>query len=324
MKLDKSKIKLYSNVGSRASFGLACLELVKEYENLMVLTSDVSTSAGLDRFKLKHTEKYLDVGIAEQNLIGIATGLSSCGYNVFTTTFAPFQTMRCLEQIKVNMGYMKKKVTMVGLASGVVLGTLGFTHCCIEDISLMRTIPGMTVLSPADCGEVVKSTFAAAKHDGPVYIRLTGSSNNPIVYNDDYEFEIGKSIKIIEGADISIFATGSMVYNSLKAAEILKKNNLEASVINIHTIKPIDKKTINKYSEKRRLIVTVEEHSIIGGLSSAVSESNAALQNATKQLSISLPDKYFGGGEYSDLLKKHNLDPEGIAKLIIKNLNAKN
>ena len=132
------------------------------------------------------------------------------------------------------------------------------------------------------------------------------------------------TIKIIEGADISIFATGSMVYNSLKAAEILKKNNLEASVINIHTIKPIDKKTINKYSEKRRLIVTVEEHSIIGGLSSAVSESNAALQNATRQLSISLPDKYFGGGEYSDLLKKNNLDPEGIAKLIIKNLNTKN
>ena len=266
MILDKSKIKLYSSVGSRASFGLACLEIVKENKNLIVVTTDVSTSAGLDRFKLKHPENYIDVGIAEQNLIGVATGLSSCGYNVFTTTFAPFQTMRCLEQIKVNTGYMKKKVTMVGLASGIVLGTLGFTHCCIEDISLMRSIPGMTVLSPSDCSEVVKSTFAAAKHDGPVYIRLTGSSNNPIVYNDEYEFEIGKSIKMREGNDITIFATGSMVYNSIKASEILKKHNLEASVINIHTIKPIDKETINKYSIKKKLIVTVEEHSIIGGL----------------------------------------------------------
>tara|TARA_Y100000310_G_scaffold123021_1_gene121782 strand:- start:5119 stop:6093 length:975 start_codon:yes stop_codon:yes gene_type:complete len=321
--LDKSKIKLYSSVGSRASFGLACLEIVKENKNLIVVTTDVSTSAGLDRFKLKHPENYIDVGIAEQNLIGVATGLSSCGYNVFTTTFAPFQTMRCLEQIKVNTGYMKKKVTMVGLASGIVLGTLGFTHCCIEDISLMRSIPGMTVLSPSDCSEVVKSTFAAAKHDGPVYIRLTGSSNNPIVYNDEYEFEIGKSIKMREGNDITIFATGSMVYNSIKASEILKKHNLEASVINIHTIKPIDKETINKYSIKKKLIVTVEEHSIIGGLGSAISESNAALQNAARQLSISLPDKYFGGGEYSDLLKKYNLDPEGITKLILKNLNIK-
>ena len=323
MILDKSKIKLYSNVGSRASFGLACLDLVKENENLIVLTTDVSTSAGLDRFKSKHAENYIDVGIAEQNLIGVATGLSSCGYNVFTTTFAPFQTMRCLEQIKVNMGYMKKKITMVGLASGVVLGTLGFTHCCIEDISLMRTIPGMTVLSPADCSEVVKSTFAAAKHDGPVYIRLTGSSNNPIVYNDDYEFEIGKSIKIREGNDISIFATGSMVYNSIKASEILKKHNLEASVINIHTIKPIDKETINKNSVRKKLIVTVEEHSLVGGLGSAVSETNASLQNTARQLFISLPDKYFGGGEYVDLLKKCNLDPEGIARSILKKLNIK-
>ena len=136
MKLDKNKTKLFSTIGSRATFGLVCLDLAKEVENLMVLTSDVSTSAGLDRFKSKFPDKYLDVGIAEQNLIGIATGLSTGGHNVFTTTFAPFQTMRCFEQIKVNLGYMKKKVTMVGIASGVVLGTLGFTHCAIEDISL--------------------------------------------------------------------------------------------------------------------------------------------------------------------------------------------
>ena len=321
MILDKSKIKLYSSIGSRATFGLVCLDLAKELENLMVLTSDVSTSAGLDRFKLKYTEKYLDVGIAEQNLIGIATGLSACGYNVFTTTFATFQTMRCFEQIKVNAGYMKKKITMVGLASGVVLGALGFTHCCIEDVSLMRSIPGMTVLSPADCGEVAKATFAAAKHNGPVYIRLTGSSNNPIVYDNDYQFEIGKCIKLQDGDDVTIFATGSMVSNSIKASEILKKQNIKAAVINVHTIKPIDKETINTYSKNKKFIVTVEEHSAIGGLSSAVSEANALLPDKARHLSISLPDKYFNtGGEYLDLLKKYNLDADGIANLIKKNL----
>ena len=324
MKLDKSKIKLYSSIGSRATFGLVSLELAKEINNLMILTSDVSTSAGLDRFKQKYPEKYIDVGIAEQNLIGVATGLSTSGYNVFTTTFAPFQTMRGFEQIKVNMGYMKKKITMVGLASGVVLGNLGFTHCCIEDVSVMRSIPGMTVLSPADCGEVAKSVFAAAKHPGPVYIRLTGSSNNPPVYNDDYNFQIGKGIELLKGRDISIFATGSMVYHSIEASKILKKNNIEASVININTIKPIDKECVNKNSLEKKLIVTVEEHSIIGGLSSAVSESNSLIKNTPEQLSISLPDNYFNGGDYKDLLAKYNLNPLGISKLIMNKLKKNN
>ena len=320
MKLDKTKIKLFSTIGSRATFGLVCLDLAKTVDNLMVLTSDVSTSAGLDRFKTMHPDKYLDVGIAEQNLIGVATGLSTGGHNVFTTTFAPFQTMRCFEQIKVNLGYMKKKVTMVGIASGVVLGTLGFTHCSIEDISLMRSIPGMTVISPADCGEVAKSIFAAANYDGPVYIRLTGSNNNPVVYNEDYDFQIGKTIKLEEGTDITIFATGSMVSYSIEASKILKKNNISASVINVHTIKPLDKDSVNKNSDNKKLIITVEEHSIIGGLSSAIAEANKNLKNRPKQLSLSLPDKYFHGGEYFDLLNKFNLNPEGIAKNIIKNL----
>ena len=324
MKLDKSKIKLYSSIGSRATFGLVTLELVKEIDNLIILTSDVSTSAGLDRFKQKYPEKYVDVGIAEQNLIGVATGLSTGGYNVFTTTFAPFQTMRCFEQIKVNMGYMKKKVTMVGLASGIVLGNLGFTHCCIEDISVMRSVPNMTVLSPADCGEVAKCVFAAAKNPGPVYIRLTGSSNNPIVYNEDYDFKIGKGIEIIKGKDITIFATGSMVFHSIEAAKILKKNDIDASVVNINTIKPLDKKCINKNSLGKKLIVTVEEHSIVGGLSSAIAEANSSNVNMPKQLSITLPDNYFNGGDYNDLLNKYNLNSSGISTLIVNKLKETN
>ena len=317
---NERNIRVWSTIGPRATLGVAALELAKTYNNLMVLTCDVSTSAGLDRYRKTYPEKYLDVGIAEQNMIGIAAGLASEDFKVITTTFAPFQTMRCCEQIKVNIGYMQQKICMVGIASGLALGTLGFTHCAIEDLSLMRSIPGMTVISPADCGEVAKSVFAAAKHKGPIYIRLTGVANNPIVYNDDYNFEIGKPIKLEEGNDVTIFATGSMVSHSVGASRILNKQNIKASVINIHTIKPLDFDFINKNSEKRKLIVTVEEHSVIGGLASAISEANSHLTNRTKQLSISLPDKYFQGGEYLDLLNRYNLNSEGIAKTITENL----
>ena len=205
---------------------------------------------------------------------------------------------------------------MVGLASGIVLGNLGFTHCCIEDISVMRSIPGMTVLSPADCGEVAKCVFAAARIPGPVYIRLTGSSNNPVVFNEDYDFTIGKAIELSKGEDITIFATGSMVFKSIEAAKILNDNNISSTVININTIKPIDEKFINKNSKGKKLIVTVEEHSIIGGLSSAVAEVNSSIKDTPEQLSISLPDNYFKGGDYNDLLNKYNLTPMGIANLV--------
>ena len=176
MILNSKNIKLYSSIGSRATFGMIALELIKERKNLMVLTSDVSTSAGLDRFRKNHSKNYLEVGIAEQNLIGLAAGMASEGFDVITTTFSPFQTLRCCEQIKVNLGYMKEKVIMVGLASGLILGNLGYTHCSIEDIGVLRSIPNLTILSPADCGETAKCIYAAIEHKNSVYIRLTGGS----------------------------------------------------------------------------------------------------------------------------------------------------
>ena len=157
MDINDRNIKMWSTIGARATFGLAALDLAKEIDNLIVLTCDVSTSAGLDRFRKTYPNKYIDLGIAEQNMIGIATGLANEGFPVITTTFAPFQTMRCCEQIKVNLGYMKKNVTMVGLASGLVLGTLGYTHCCIEDIGVLRSIPNLSIISPADSLETAKS-----------------------------------------------------------------------------------------------------------------------------------------------------------------------
>ncbi len=321
MLINERNIKIWSTIGSRATFGIAALELAKKIDNLMVLTCDVSTSAGLDRYRKTFPDKYLDLGIAEQNLIGVAAGLSSEGFNVVTTTFAPFQTIRCCEQIKVNIGYMKQKICMVGIASGLALGNLGFTHCCIEDIGILRTIPGMTIISPADSLETVKALIASVKSDKSIYIRLTGSSNNPIVNESDYKFEIGKSIKLREGKDLTIFCAGAMVYNSLEAAKKLSEKNISCSVINMHTIKPIDKEAIKIACEKSKMIVSVEEHNVIGGLGSSIAEYKATLSSSVKQLIIGVEDTYSKGGSYKFLQEKHGLTPDKIVSNILKNLS---
>tara|TARA_A100001015_G_scaffold317238_1_gene433669 strand:- start:1873 stop:2841 length:969 start_codon:yes stop_codon:yes gene_type:complete len=322
MIIDQKKIKIWSTIGSRATFGMALLEISKDMKDLIVLSSDVSTSAGLDRFRKLQPEKYVELGISEQNMIGVATGLSAENFNVVTTTFAPFQTIRCCEQIKINLGYMKHKVTLVGLASGLALGNLGYTHCCIEDIGILRTIPNITILSPADCLETVKCLQHSLKSKGSVYIRLTGTANNPIVYSEDYNFEIGKAIKLREGNDITIFSTGRMVHNSLKAAEILSEKKISARVINIHTIKPIDKKVIED-ANNTKMIFSVEEHNIIGGLGSAIAEHQSSLKNSVKFIRLGLQDAYSNGGSYEYLQKKHGLSSENIVETILKNYQNK-
>jgi len=320
MDINEKSIKIWSTIGSRATLGIAALDLAKEIDNLMVLTCDVSTSAGLDRFRKTYPEKYLDLGIAEQNMIGVAAGLASENFNVITTTFAPFQTMRCCEQIKVNLGYMKQKICMVGIASGLALGTLGYTHCCIEDVGILRSIPGITIISPADSLETVKALQAAVKSENPSYLRLTGSSNNPIVYNKDYEFKIGKSITLKEGKDITIFCAGAMVYQSLEAAKILEIKNVSSKVVNMHTIKPIDSESINDACNFSKLIVSVEEHNIIGGLGTAIAERLVKNNKSPKLLTIGIDDQYSKGGTYKFLKEKHGLSPDKIASNILKNL----
>ena len=316
MNINERNIKIWSTIGARATLGIAALELAKEIDNLMVLTCDVSTLAGLDRFRKTFPEKYLDLGIAEQNMIGVAAGLASENFNVITTTFAPFQTMRCCEQIKVNLGYMGQKICMVGIASGLALGTLGYTHCCIEDVGILRSIPGMIIISPADSLETVKALEAAVKLKNPSYLRLTGSSNNPIVYNKDYEFEIGKSITLREGKDITIFCAGAMVHQSLEAAKILETKNISSKVVNMHTIKPIDKIAIEEACNLK-LIVSVEEHNVIGGLGSAISEYKSSLKQSPRQLFLGIKDTYSKGGNYKFLKEKHRLTPEKIVEDIL-------
>ena len=316
MNITSASMKMWSVIGPRATFGMAALELAKSTDELIVLTGDTSTSAGLDRFRRAFPDKLIDVGIAEQNMMGIAAGLASEGFRVVTTTFAPFQTMRCCEQIKVNLGYMRQKVCFVGLASGVVLGTLGYTHCCIEDVGIIRSIPGITVVSPADCTETVKATLAAVHHEESVYLRLTGGARNPQVYKEDYDFEIGKAITLKEGDDVTIFASGTMVHESLQASEILAEENIFSAVVNMHTLKPIDVSAVRKACETSRLIVTIEEHSVIGGLGSAVAECKAELTNAPPQLILGLPDEYGMSGEYKFIMEKNGLSPMQLANTI--------
>ena len=316
MNINERNIKIWSTIGARATLGIAALDLAKEIDNLMVLTCDVSTSAGLDRFRKTYPEKYLDLGIAEQNMIGVAAGLASENFNVITTTFAPFQTMRCCEQIKVNLGYMEQKICMVGIASGLALGTLGYTHCCIEDVGILRSIPGITIISPADSLETVKALEAAVKSETPSYLRLTGSSNNPIIYNKNYEFKIGKSITLREGKDITIFCAGAMVHKSLEVAKILESKNISSKVVNMHTIKPIDKMAIEEACNSK-LIVSVEEHNIIGGLGSAIAEYKSSLNKSPKQLFLGIKDTYSKGGNYKFLQEKHRLTSNKIVEDIL-------
>lgn len=219
----ENNIKLWSSLGMRATFGLLAMELAKKHPELIITTSDVSTSAGLDRYKNKYPDKYIDVGIAEQNLIGVSAGLSSEGFKVISTTFAPFQTLRCCEQIKVNLGYMKHKICMVGLASGLVLGNLGFTHCSIEDIGTLRSIPNISIVVPSDPFELFKVLNEAIDYKNSVYIRLTAGANSKIINSKDYEFKIGKAVEILPGNDVAIIGCGNILGNCLEAASILKK-----------------------------------------------------------------------------------------------------
>jgi transketolase len=321
MKIDSSffntkNIKTWSIIGSRATFGLVSNEIAKNNPKLMILTADVSTSAGLDKFKKNFNKNYIDVGISEQNLIGVATGLSRKGFDVITTTFSPFQTLRCCEQIKVNLGYMNEKVVLVGLASGLVLGSLGYTHCSIEDVGALRSIPNITIISPADSLETAKAIFESINSKNSVYIRLTGGSPNPIVYDEDYQFEIGKAITIKKGERIAIVATGASVSESLNARKILEQEKIFPEIINMHTIKPVDKEMIKNLSKKFENIVSVEEHNIIGGLGSAIAEEISGYHTKTKLHRIGINDRYSKSGSYNFMKNTHKISSNFICEKV--------
>ncbi len=311
-----ANIRTWSMLGSCGAFGMAALDLPESDDNIVIVTADLCSFSGLERFRGRFPDRFYNVGIAEQNMIGIAAGLTKEGFNVFATTYATFASTRSCDPVRVNMGYMGLGIKLVGLTAGLSVGILGATHMSIEDIAIMRAIPNLTVISPADCTETIKATLAAAKHDGPIYLRLTGGMNNPVVYKNDYDFEIGKAITLREGNDIAIIATGSMVYQSLEAAKILEKQGLSASVIDMHTVKPLDTAVLDKAFDQSKLIVTVEEHSIIGGLGGAVAEYKSKQKNTPVQLTIGIEDTFPHAGDYAYLLEKYGLTAPKIAQKI--------
>ena len=314
-------IKTWSTVGQRATIGLVLLELAKIRKDLFVITADVSSSAGLDRFRKTFPNQFLDVGIAEQNMIGVAAGIADNGFQVVTTTFAPFQSLRCCEQIKVNLAYTNTNVSMVGLASGLVNGPLGNTHCCIEDLGVLRSIPNLRLVSPADGLGVARTVISCIEQDTPTYIRLTGGANNPTVYAEDFNLVLNEPVQLMSGKDVTIFASGSMVFQSLVASDLLAKHGVSAAVLDMHTIKPFDEKAVKTAASKTPLLVGVEEHNIIGGLSSAIAECLSSFRNNTKFLPIGVNNLFLKPGNYEYMLEQSGLNPEGISSKILDALD---
>ena len=285
-------------LGSCGTYGLACMDVAENNDKIVALTADLCYFSGLDRFSKTYPNKFINVGIAEQNMLGIAAGLSKEGFNVFASTYASFATTRSLDQVKVNMSYMQLPIKLVGLTSGFSVGILGATHISIEDLAIMRSLPNIMVLSPADCLETYKCIMAAANTNMPVYIRLTGTMNNPIVYNEDYEFKIGKAKFLKEDGKVAIIATGTMVYRAKKVVEQLEDEGVHCKLINMHTIKPLDLDLINDLQNESEIIITIEEHSKIGGLGSAIAE---VLSNRprTRLVIIGVEDFYPLAGDYN-------------------------
>ena len=310
-------VRIWSMLGSCGAFGQAALELPEIDDRVVVLTSDLCVFSGLERFKGKYPDRLYNVGIAEQNMVGVAAGFAREGFIPFATTYAAFASMRCADQVKVNMGYMGLPIKLVGLTAGFAVGSLGATHMSLEDVSVMRAMPNVTVLSPADCTAAVKAVVAAATCPGPVYLRLSGPMPNPIVYKGECPFEVGKANVLRDGTDVTFIATGSMVYQALKAAELLEGDGVSAEVVDMHTIQPLDVEAVSR-AAGRKLIVTVEEHSVVGGLGSAVAEQLARLPRHPRLVRVGHEGRYPLAGSYADLIRSDGLDAEGIRRRVVK------
>lgn len=315
MEINRLNIRTLSMLGQCGAFGLSLAEIAEKNEEVVALSADLCKTSGLERFRTQFPERFINTGIAEQNLVGISAGLAAGGNIPFATTFSNFFSLRACEQIRHFLGYMKENVKLVGFGSGFSMGLFGITHYGLEDIASIRAINNLIILSPADGLEAYKCVIEAVKMNAPMYIRLSGTINMPIVYKEDYDFKIGKAITLKEGSDIVIIATGTMVNNSLKAAKLLEERGLSVQVINMHTIKPLDVETIEKCCDKK-LIVTVEEHSTIGGLGSAVSEVLTSKYNYPKHLIIGVSDEYKHAGDYKYMIEQYGLTPEHIADRI--------
>ena len=302
---------------TRESFGEAVTALAAENPDIVVLDADLAEATKTCIFEKKYPERFIDCGIAEGNMIGIAAGLAACGKIPFAASFAMFSAGRAYEQVRNSVGYPHLNVKIAGSHAGISTGEDGATHQCCEDIALMRTIPGMVVLNPADHYEMLAAVKAAAQHNGPVYLRLGRLAVESVHNNDDYQFELGKGITLRDGKDITIAATGLMVGEAVKAAKSLEAQGIDARVLDIHTIKPLDEDLLVKAAQETGHIVTVEEHNVIGGLGEAVC---ACLSQCcpTPVTRIGVQDVYGHSGPALDLLQEFGLCAENIEATVKK------
>ena len=320
LEINRMTARTCSMLGQRGSiFGLAALDAAKEDEKFVLLTADLATLSGLDRYIKTYPNQFINVGIAEQNMLGISAGMAAEGYHPVVTTYATFVTMRSCEQIRHYLGYMQQKVVVVGSGAGLSQGFAGNTHYTIEDISMMRAIPNLQILSPADGASAAKLFHVALVAENPVYIRLTGNLNCPIVYKEDAPFTFGGSNKLREGEDVTIFACGTMVSTALTAAKQLTEQGIETSVVDMYSIKPLDKEAINA-AKSSKLIVTLEEHSKMGGLGAAVAEVMCEDTGFPRLLRLGIADVFDLAGDYEGLLNQNRLTTPHIVEDILNAL----
>lgn len=302
-------------IATRESYGNALVELGKEHEDLVVLDADLAAATKTGIFKKAFPDRHIDCGIAEANMVGIGAGLAAAGMVPFVSSFAMFAAGRAFEQVRNSVGYPHLNVKIGATHAGISVGEDGATHQCNEDIALMRTIPGMVVISPADDVEAKAAVRAAYEYDGPVYLRF-GRLAAPVIFDEEtYKFEIGKGQVVTEGTDVTIIATGLMVGNSMEAAEMLAEKGISAKVINMATIKPLDEELVIAAAKETGKVVTVEEHSVIGGLGSAVCDVLSE-KCPTPVLKVGVNDVFGHSGPALDLIAEFGLDAKGIAEKV--------
>ena len=301
-----------------AAAGIGMMELAKHDPDMRVVVADSVAIASLDRFNNSYPERVINAGISEQSMVGIAAGLSSEDNRaVYACTYAAFVLVKAIEFVRHNLAYHQFNVKLVGNSAGFAMETLSISHWATEDIAMARALPNMTILSAADSLEAIKMVIAAHDVKGPVYVRLSGLLNCPIVHVKDFDFQIGKAITLREGEDVTIIATGMMVRESLDAAQLLSDKDIHCEVIDMHTIKPLDTVCIDRVIKKSKLIVSVEEHCIIGGLGGAIAEYMSEKENTTRLIRIGVRDFYCKLGDMRYCWEQHGLTAPQIAEKII-------
>lgn len=318
--MDYSKhARMLSLLGQRGTFGTVLRDLAREDDRIVAISADLTRTSGLERFSSDFSDRLINAGIAEQGALGFAAGAADAGKVPFVTTFSNFAALRANEFARHFMAYMQCNVKLVGLGAGFAMELFGNTHYGLEDVAVLRSMPNIAILSPCDCLEVAKCVEWCVEHTGPVYLRLTGRMNNPVVYREDYDFALGRAVTLRKGGDVAVFATGSMVSVALDAASVLAECGVGVEVVNIHTIKPLDKASIVA-RKSYRLILTIEEHSIYGGLGSAVAEVLAEGSSEGKLIRMGTGDAYCKAGRYEYMLGQHGLTAERIVETVLETL----